>query len=269
MIKCIIQFADIHIRNFKRHDEYAEQLNNFIEKCKNITDKYENPQEEVRILICGDIVHQKTDISNELFIFVSSFLRQLSEIAPVLIYAGNHDLLVNNNHKIDTLTALFETAQFTNITYIDSVLGYQSGCVKDNNIKWALFSIHDNYSKPVIEKEDNETIIALYHGVVVGAQLNNGFMMENGLDGDVFGNCDIAMLGDIHKYQEFHRGDCLCVYSGSLIQQTFGETVTQHGFVVWDIEKNTHEFIELENIVYKEKNFEKLFEFFLFFGLFL
>ena len=42
----------------------------------------------------------------------------------------------NNNHKIDTLTALFETAQFTNITYIDSVLGYQSGCVKDNNIKW-------------------------------------------------------------------------------------------------------------------------------------
>ena len=79
MIKCIIQCADIHIRNFKRHDEYAEQLNNFIEKCKNITDKYENPQEEVRILICGDIVHQKTDISNELFIFVSSFLRQLSD----------------------------------------------------------------------------------------------------------------------------------------------------------------------------------------------
>lgn len=246
MIKCIIQCADIHIRNFKRHEEYTEQLEKFITKCYDFSKQYDNPQEEMRILICGDIVHQKTDISNELFILTSNFIRELSNIAPVLIYAGNHDLLVNNNSKIDTLTALFETAHFTNVTYLDSQLNYQSGCLYDDNIIWSLYSIHDNYSKPNIEPTENKTVIGLYHGIIVGAQLNNGFTCDNGLDGDVFEKCDIAMLGDIHKHQEFYRGDCLCAYSGSLIQQTYGETVTQHGFIVWDIENNTHEFIELE-----------------------
>ena len=46
--------------------------------------------------------------------------------------------------------------------------------------------------------------------------------------------------GDIHKRQEIKRGDVKIVYPGSLIQQTFGETVTQHGFAVWDLEKKTH-----------------------------
>jgi DNA repair exonuclease SbcCD nuclease subunit len=55
------------------------------------------------------------------------------------------------------------------------------------------------------------------------------------------------MAGDIHKRQVLKRGNVEIVYSGSLVQQTFGETVSQHGFVVWDIEHMTHEFIDLES----------------------
>jgi hypothetical protein len=36
------------------------------------------------------------------------------------------------------------------------------------------------------------------------------------------------------------------VYPGSLIQQDFGETVSQHGFVVWDMVNLTYEFIDLD-----------------------
>ena len=36
-------------------------------------------------------------------------------------------------------------------------------------------------------------------------------------------------------------------YVGSLIQQNFGEKVSKHGFLVWDIETKTHKEYDVEN----------------------
>ena len=38
------------------------------------------------------------------------------------------------------------------------------------------------------------------------------------------------------------------MYSGSLIQQNFGETIDGHGFVLWDYSNDTYKFIEIFNI---------------------
>ena len=46
-IKCIIHIADVHIRNFVRLEEYSEQLEKVIEKCKEIASNYDKG--EVRI----------------------------------------------------------------------------------------------------------------------------------------------------------------------------------------------------------------------------
>jgi len=247
MIKCVIQLADVHIRPNIRLGEYAEQLQKFTEKCKEITSNYK--KEEIRIIICGDLFHSKLQISNNLIILTSYFLRQLEEIATVLIYAGNHDLLVNNMSRTDTLTALFETANFQNCKFIDAMLDYKSGIIEDDNILWALYSIYDGFSRPNIDEADktNKKIIGLYHGMVIGATLNNGFVADSGVYGDIFEGCDCVMAGDIHKRQVIKRGDVEIVYSGSLIQQTFGETVSQHGFVVWNIEDMTHTFVDLDS----------------------
>lgn len=249
MVKTIIQVADIHMRNASRHDEYQEQLQKFIDKCQEIASKYEPG--EVRILICGDLVHQKNTISNELITLVSNFIRQLSAIATVVIYSGNHDLIVNNASRMDTLTALFQTAQFDNAYYLDQELDYQSGYVVDENITWALFSIHNGYAKPNLipakSEYPNNWTVGLFHGALVGSTLNNGKLMQDGFDGSRFEDCDVVMAGDIHKRQVIEAGDVNIVYPGSLIQQTFGETVTLHGFAVWDVEKQTHEFVDLPN----------------------
>lgn len=251
MVKCIIQCADIHIRNTQRHEEYAEQLTKFIEKCKNIASDYD--YDEVRIAICGDIIHQKNTITPELFSLTSAFLRQLQEIAKVVVIAGNHDLIVNNTSRKDAITALFETAAFENVTFLDYVLDFQSGCVYDDNITWAVYSIYDDYLKPSIEESKTEKpsnkIIGLYHGVIIGASLDNGNVLDNGIDGeDAFGGCDCVMAGDIHKRQELKRGGVPIVYSGSLLQQTFGETITNHGFVVWDVETLEFKYEDLESV---------------------
>ena len=248
MIKLIIHAADIHIRNMQRHEEYAAQLTQFIEKCKEVASPFK--KEEVRIVLAGDLVHQKNQTSPELFVFASTFIRQLEEIAQVIIISGNHDLLVNNTSRKDTMTALFETANFQNSVFVDGYLGFDSGTLIDDNVTWALYSIYADYRKPDIAQARQEnptnTVIGLYHGTIIGATLNNGTVMQDGTDGETFNGCDIVMAGDIHKRQELKRGNVPIVYPGSLIQQTFGETVTQHGFCVWNLEEKTHRFIDLD-----------------------
>ncbi len=246
-IKKIIHCSDIHIKNFLRHEEYAIQLTKFIEKCKEITRDLE--KEEVRILISGDIIHQKNQISPELITFVATFLRQLQDIGKVIVIAGNHDLIVNNQSRKDAISSIFETAQFENTFLLDMELNYQSGYIIDDNITWALYSIYDDFNKPNIEEAKNEypnnTIIGLYHGMIIGSKFFNGSVADCGLDSKHFDGCDMVMAGDIHKHQEITFHDVSIVYPSSLIQQNYGETITQHGFVLWDIENKTKEFIEL------------------------
>lgn len=250
MIKKVIQCADVHIRNYQRLEEYSQQLDKFVEKCKEIAEPYD--QDEVRIVICGDICHSKTSISNELIVYVSNFIRELEKICKVLVISGNHDLLVNNQSRVDTISAIFQAAQFKNAVFLDNALEYQSGVLNDDNISWALYSIFDNFNRPNIEEvkemfDNKHKIIGLYHGTIVGAELNNGTTMQEGMDMDTFKGCDCVMAGDIHKRQVLKRGKVEVVYSGSLIQQTFGETVSQHGFVVWGIPSLKHEFVDLES----------------------
>lgn len=255
MIKIVIHTADIHIPKIKRQDEYAEQLTRFIEKCKEITAPYK--REEVRIVISGDLFDSKNAINNELIVFTSAFLRQLEEVATVIVISGNHDLVLSNLDRTDTMTALFNTAAFTNCKFLDAMLGYESGCVVDDNVMWAVYSIYDNYAKPTLDigqaiddinsETSHRKVIGLYHGMVVGARLDNNTITNMGVDADVFQGCDCVMAGHIHKHQVIKRNGIEIVYPSSLLQQTFGETVSQHGFEVWDIETMQHHFVELES----------------------
>lgn len=252
MVKCVIQVADIHVRNMMRHEEYVEQFENFIESCRDVIKKGKYEKDEVRILICGDLVHQKNTISNELITLISVFIRKLEDMAKVLVYTGNHDLVVNNLGRMDTLTAIFDTAGFDNAVLLDQLTDYESGTMVDDNIIWTLYSIHDDYRRPDIESAKEEApdniVVGLFHGPVVGSQVNNGTVMESGIDGEVFEGCDVVMAGDIHKRQILKKKGVQIVYPGSLIQQNFGETVTQHGYAVWDLTKKIlkPKFIDLD-----------------------
>ena len=248
-IKLIIQIADVHIRPHARLDEYSVKLQELNEKIKEEIKGYE--YDEVRIVICGDIVHNKNAISNELIAFVSEWIRNLEKLARVIVISGNHDLIVGNTSRVDTLTAIFKASQFANAVHLDSYLGYDSGTVPEENITWAVYSIFADYRRPNIEKAridyPNNTVIGLYHGPIVGASLQNGSTMDSGVDSDIFEGCDFVLAGDIHKRQEIKQGDISIVYPGSLIQQTFGESVTNHGFAVWDLENKTHKFVDLSD----------------------
>jgi DNA repair exonuclease SbcCD nuclease subunit len=255
MIKKIIHTGDIHIRNFKRLDEYREQLQKFIDKCKEIVSQY-NP-EEVRIVIAGDLVHSKTELSPECYTLASWFLRQLDKICKTIVIAGNHDVSPNLS-RLDPLSVIFSMSKFKQVYYLDKDLGYQSGIVEDDNVVWCLYSAFDDFRQPCILdvrdyhcragiSDEHVRYIALFHGDLKSAKTDVGYVSESGLEANYFDAVDFGLFGHIHKRQCIKADGIPLVYCGSLIQQDFSENLSCHGFLSWDVEEETYEEIDIPN----------------------
>jgi DNA repair exonuclease SbcCD nuclease subunit len=262
MIKKIIQISDLHVRkNTNRYEEYKEQFDKFLNQAKEICENYSYG--EVRTVICGDIFHDKIITSNEQKVFISNFLKELDKFCVTIVYSGNHDILESNFDRMGSIYPLFNMINFKNTFYIDLINDYKSGFFVDDNIVWVLYSIFDNFKRPNIEemrleeKNKNKIFAGLFHGPIVGSSSDMGFQMENGISPEIFNGCDVVLAGDIHKYQTIKYNNIDIVYPSSLIQQNYGENVSGHGYVVWDINGNkithTHHQIESDYGFYKFK----------------
>lgn len=249
-IKKIVHISDIHFRTFKRHDEYKEILIEVINSIKEETSEYDF--DEIRIVITGDIVHQKITISNELTVIVAWFLDECSKLAETIIIAGNHDLLANNKDRLDSLTPIIGLMKNENISYFK-----KSGCYIDENIIWAVYSVFDDNTQPqditeTKNKNKSKTVVGLFHGPVIGSKTALGYEFTDvGVHIDYFSGCDMVLLGDIHKRNFFEFDDngkkIPMAFSGSLIQQDFGESITGHGYLIWDVETKTYDEIDVES----------------------
>jgi DNA repair exonuclease SbcCD nuclease subunit len=247
-IKYIAHIGDIHIRKYKRHDEYEKVFNKLYKKLYDLFNGVE--YDFRRIVIAGDLFHDKVNVTNELYMFTYNFIKNLSEISPLIIIPGNHDLLENNVDRIDTITPIVSALKENGKT-----IGYlkESKCFVDKNIVWCHYSIFDGYKKPNIEKYkrkygDNKVFIGLYHGPLSGAITDTGYVFDDtNISMDIFDGLDIVMMGDIHKRSFFKYKETILAYPGSLIQQNFGESVSKHGFLFWDIENKKYEEVNIYN----------------------
>ena len=251
MVRIIFGIADLHIPNFKGIDEYSSNLELLLSDLRKKSKGYE--YDEIRIILLGDLIHNKNNISNELIALASSFISELEKIGKVIAIAGNHDLVLNNKSRLDTITTLFQVSKFNNSVFLDYELDFNSGLLEDENIIWSLYSIYKDYQPIEIEaiKKDykDKLFIGLFHGNLQGSTLSNGFSSENGISTYIFKGCDIVLCGDIHKRQIIRKFGIPIIYSGSLFQQNYGESVTQHGYTIIRINDENefeHEFVDLE-----------------------
>ena len=136
MIKKVVHIADIHIRTMRLHDEYKTV---FIKLFSDLTDLLvDYKREEIRIVVAGDLVHQKIIISNEQLLLGTWFLRKLEEFGSVVVIAGNHDLLENNKDRMDSITPMVQFLPDKEINYFKD-----SKCYLDDNIVWCVYSIFE------------------------------------------------------------------------------------------------------------------------------
>ena len=245
MVKFVIHLADIHIRTYRLHDEYKDVFKTLIKEVKLLVEGYD--RDEIRIVIAGDLVHQKIIISNEQLILGTWLLRSLEKIAPVILIAGNHDLLENNKDRMDSISPMVQFLPDNNINFFK-----ESKCYLDDNIVWCVYSIFEGNKRPDIESArvefgPDKTYIGLFHGPLIGAKTDIGYTIDHGAELEQFDGCDLVMCGDIHQRQKLMFNDIQIVMPSSLIQQNFGENITNHGFLMWDIASKTFTEHDVEN----------------------
>ena len=238
----IAHFGDVHIHNLQRHDEYRTQFEKIYEKLEE--------QKPDRIVISGDLFEKFVEISNEAKALSSDFLKKLASFCKVIIVPGNHDLMKKNKKRLNSVFTLVHIMDNPNIVYYG-----KSGFYNDDDIVWVNYSHLEKDIIPWVNiphtKDKDKIYIALYHDPIVDSVTSTGMAFRGNKYKSMsdFKDNDFVMLADIHKHQYFRRNKS-AAYCGSTIQQDFGETPDNHGYLLWDIESRTKfksEFIEIPN----------------------
>jgi DNA repair exonuclease SbcCD ATPase subunit/predicted MPP superfamily phosphohydrolase len=256
----IYHISDIHIQLYKRHLEYSEVFQRVYdylisEKTAAGIPATQNRNIPFLVVITGDILHSKADLSPECIQLTYSFIKTLASIMPVVLIAGNHDININNRDRLDSLTPIL--ADLPKVAPVYYLL--ESAIYQLHNILFYYSSILE--SKIVIQPRINNdktrgmVHIGLYHGRVNGAVYFNGMEIQDtdsntGTSGNktitpsAFSEYDITLLGDIHKHQFITPN---IAYAGSLIQQNIGEDIRGHGLIKWCLATQTGVHIPIQN----------------------
>ena len=251
MIKKIFAIADIHIPNSEEKVPYHEMLKQAIAEIYKATKNI--PNDEFRIIIAGDIFHNKIRISNEASDTFHMMLNYLNAIGKTYIIAGNHDMLENNLDRLDSISPTFGIKDvYPNVVYLDRETEYKSGCYVDDNVIFALYSIFDGFKRPldldeIIKDNPSNRVIGLYHGDINGSVTDLGRVSENGLPITEFEGCNCVIAGHIHKHQELNKNDIPIVYCGSLLQQNSGENIEGHGYIELNVDNLSYEQHDVTN----------------------
>lgn len=238
MISRIYLVSDLHIRPYKRHKEYEVVFKRLLKYIQDTKD------DDCVICIGGDLVHNKIDISPELIQITSKFLKSCADLLPTILILGNHDFLMSNTNRLDALTPIVESLNHPNLHF-----WRESGVYKLNGCSFSVFSLIGSQDDWVLaDKIKAKNKIAIFHGPIIGKNSPNPHI-ESGMrtvGTEKFENFDLVLLGDLHSHHDVD-GNGKIIYPGSLCGQSFGEPALGHGILVWDVEKRSYEFVEIEN----------------------
>ena len=236
----IFHISDIHIRLYQRMKEYQFC---FDELYKTLLSKTHQDKNNI-IVITGDIVHSKNELSPECDTKTFDFLSTLASIFPTFLIAGNHDALLNNRNRMDTLSSILHQRNTKNLYFLKNTNVYQYG-----NVYFHVDSLLDDQTIDMtIRPKEVGIHIALFHGSIQGWKNAKGYTSDSGEKYmEEFTGMDYVLLGDIHMFQYMSKTKPVAAYASSLVSQNFGETDLDHGVLIWDLVNKTQTFERIEN----------------------
>ena len=249
----IYHISDIHIRPLQRHEEFREVFNKLSLRLSGA--------ENSIAIITGDIFDSKSVFKPETFQICRELFKHITIHMPLIVIAGNHDMMENNLNRLDSITPVVD--DIPNLHYLK-----YSGLYQTDNTCFVVSSLYDKgfiTHQEIVGSEyynKNVDYIALYHGTLSGAKTDIGYEVEaDEVDdesvtdeqvssryrsvGD-FDGFNAVLLGDIHKHQ-LMKSNPPIAYAGSLIQQNHGENIQDHGILIWSKHDNKWS-CELESI---------------------
>jgi DNA repair exonuclease SbcCD ATPase subunit/DNA repair exonuclease SbcCD nuclease subunit len=244
----IFHLSDLHIRNgdntFSRYEEYRQVFGETIVSLNSNIADLKLSFDDFIIVITGDIFHNKNVIGNYGLFIYREFIQSLSKIGRLYIISGNHDYDQSDPNKPSLVYS--STFDIPNVFVLNSSTSFVI-----DDVGFSFISINNTLDKyrnsgriqdlpafPIIT-EPVKYKVALFHGTFASAKLYNGKSIEetfNPYPLEWVQEFDYVLLGDIHKRQVFtYKKKTVCGYSGSLIQQNFGEDIINHGYLIWKL----------------------------------
>ena len=222
----ILHLSDIHIRPLLRHDEFYQVFSRTHEMLTKLANKTPSI-----IVVTGDLFDHKTNFKPETFKVCRDFMKMLTSVSPVILIAGNHDMLENNTERLDAITPIVD--DIPGLHYLKYSGIYKSSRTQD------CFVVSSLYDKQFITCPETETnAICLFHGTIKEAAdyYNDDPTSTSRIRSKSdFNGFKAVLMGDIHKHQILQNDiGGYMAYAGSLIQQNHGEPRDGHGVLVWN-----------------------------------
>ena len=259
-LQYIYHLSDLHIRNgdkiYCRYEEYKSVFENTIISLKANIDKNKLNFDDYIIIITGDIFHNKNNIGNYGLLLYKTFIQEILKFSRVYILPGNHDIIQSDTNQPSLVYS--STFDLKNLTILNET---KSFIIDDIGFSYvSVENTLDNYKNsgrfqelppfPDI-KETVKYKVALFHGSFAFAKLYNGDDIKTEMNPyplEWIKDFDYVLLGDIHKRQVFnYKQKTICGYSGSLIQQNFGEDIIDHGYLLWNLQTKEIKEINIRN----------------------
>jgi len=238
----IFHIADIHIH---AHN-YAHIAHAWKQLVAAIT-SWPQYKTTVILAIAGDIFDHKVWLQADDITLFNSMMADLerNEIRTIMM-PGNHDYNINQGGRAienssDKILALVKTAGYKFITHCSV------SCVMPiDNLAFFIHSPIDLGTPRPGAEHKNFKKIAMVHEPLTNSRTGTGITFQ----GQRFSAAnfapvfDITLLGDIHLPQKLAQN---VAYAGSFVQKNRGEGL-EHGYMLWDVEKNNGQFVEIPQL---------------------
>lgn len=186
------------------------------------------------VLVLGDLFHDRLSIGIQVMVDTFQFFDELDKNynQEWVVFPGNHDMFLKNSWKINSVAPLDRL-----LTIVEDIK-----CLKIGGQKfWVVpFIYYESAFMDVvsaIEAQASPDDILLTHIGVKGASLNECFLLKNWSVVDLsHTKFKRIYTGHFHCYQNVGK----TWYPGSPIPFRFEEGLVDHGFLVYDTDKNEH-----------------------------
>jgi len=255
-LRYIFHISDLHIRNGdikqSRYEEYNYVFDKLFKSLKQNIKKLKISPDDFVIIVSGDIFHNKNNIANHGLLLYKTFIHNITKIGTTIIFHGNHD---KNQSEINQPSLVSSTIEIENLILLD-----KSTTFVIDDVCFSYISIDDTLDShstrgrlenlPQFNYSSSKYKVALFHGTFANVSLYNGTCVgeeHRPYPFEWIKDFDFAVLGDIHLRQFGTYKNTLWGYSGSLIQQNYGEDIINHGYMIWDLFNKTIEEVNVFN----------------------
>ena len=247
--------GDLHFDNTKNYVANSNSFNEVLQTLFWIKDKVKELKPDMTLFL-GDIFDNPSTITTSVISIVSEYFNNLSELSPLVIISGNHDILENND---------------TNIKINDEVLKYKGNLLSifkgnkriavlekiktfeiDKETDYIFIPFTDNIPTKLIEhlqkdKIGNKKIIFGHFDIAEVPYMQ--LEAKNGnIDLNNYVNLDLIKHLKIHKVYLGHVHDKYTIenveFLGACRNINFNNRQPSKGIYLFDSDKDNYEYFE-------------------------